>query len=229
MRRVVPGLCAVLAALVAADAAAAHGRHTTADGYIATFSGVTPNVPGVFVNVFGPQNQFRLSNYSGKEIVVLGARGEPYLRFTPTAVLENTAAPTAYLNESKPVPSSVSKDAEPRWRKVGAGASHTWHEHRIVWSKPEDPEVVRENPHEPHLIFHWAIPATADGKPFRIKGFLGWSPPRDQGSGDGTANTGLIAGVATGAALALAAIAATLWRRARRPAESGAAGPGRLP
>ena len=225
MRRVVPDLVAVLAALVVAGAATAHGRHGTADGYLATFSGVTPNVPGVLVNVFGPRNQFRLSNYSGKEIVVLGARGEPYLRFTPTAVFENTAAPTAYLNTSRAVPSSATKDAAPRWRKVGAGASHTWHEHRVVWSKPDDPEVVRESPHEPHLIFRWAIPATADGKPFRIKGFLGWAPPSDQSSGDGTANRLLIAGVAAGAALALVAIAATLWRRARRPAESGSGGP----
>jgi hypothetical protein len=223
MRRLGPCLLAVLAALVTVAAAGAHGRHGIADGYIATFSGVTPNVPGVFVNVFGPENLFRVSNYSGKEIVVLGARGEPYLRFTPTAVFENTAAPTAYLNASRPVPSTAANDAEPRWRKVGAGPSHTWHEHRVVWSKSEDPEVVRESPHEPHLIFRWAIPATADGKPFRIKGFLGWSPPRTGESGDD--NGPLVAGVAVGAALALVAIAATLWRRARRPAESGGGGP----
>ena len=115
-RAVVP--FAVVAALVASDGARAHGRHGTADGDIATFSALKPNVVGVLVNVYGPQNLFRLSNYSGKTVVVLGARREPYLRFTQSAVYENAAAPTAYLNAARAVPPSARADADPRWRKV---------------------------------------------------------------------------------------------------------------
>jgi len=134
---------AVLAALIASGGARAHGRHGTADGYIATFSAVKPNVVGVLVNVYGPENLFRLSNYSGKTVVVLGARGEPYLRFTKSAVYENASAPTAYLNAARAVPAFARADADPRWRKVARGASYTWHEHRIVWSQKDDPDVVR--------------------------------------------------------------------------------------
>jgi len=214
-RAVVP---AIAAALVAAAGATAHGRHGTADGYIATFVAVKPNVLGVLVNVFGPENLLRVTNYSGETVVVLGADGEPYLRFAPKAVYENAASPTTYLNASRPVPSSARSDAEPRWREVATGASHTWHEHRIVWSDDEAPEVVRANPDEPHLIFNWSIPATAAAKPFRITGFLGWSPPADDGGAGGGDHRLLVAGVAAGALLAVLAIVATLWRRARRPA-----------
>jgi hypothetical protein len=216
MRRVVPGLLAVLAALVVAVSAAAHGSHGTAEGYVSTFSGLTPNVPGVLVNVFGPENQFRLSNYSGKEIVLLGERGEPYLRFTPTAVFENTAAPTAYLNTSRPVPSSARKDAKPRWREVGAGPSHTWHEHRVVWSAAKPPRAVEQAPDEPHLIFNWSIPATVGAKPFRITGFLGYVPaPKED-----TRFEGRFAWIAAAAVTALVAAGAVAVRarRARRQA-----------
>lgn len=207
---------ALAVSLLATAEAGAHGRGA-AQGYVATFSAVEPNVVGVLVNVYGPTNRFRLTNYSGKTLVILGARREPYLRFAASGVYENAASPTAYLNASRPVPASADPEAEPRWRKVAAGgASYTWHEHRIVWTDDEPPPVVRKAPDEPHLIRNWSIPATADDKPFRVNGLLGWAPPPPSES-EGV-DALVVVAIAAGAVVALAAIGATLWRRARRPA-----------
>jgi hypothetical protein len=204
------------AALVAAAAAHAHGIHGVGEGYVSTVSGTKPPVLGVLVNVFGANNQFRVSNYSGKTVVILGARREPYLRFTRSGVFENTGAPTAYLNRSRPVPASADANAAPQWRKIAPGVTHTWHEHRVVWSASKPPPAVEQAPDEPHLIFNWSIPATAAGRPFRINGFLGYVPaPKEDKRFEGR-----FAWIAAAAATALVAAGAVAVRarRARRQA-----------
>ena len=50
-----------------------------------------PNVLGVGVNVLGGDERLRLSNYSGKAVVILGYQGEPYLRFTTSGVFAERA------------------------------------------------------------------------------------------------------------------------------------------
>ena len=202
------------AALTAAPDARAHGG-TRSSGYVSTFSNLDPNVLGVLVNVFGPQEFLRVSNYSGKTLVVLGYHGEPYLRFTRSAVYENSASPTAYLNASQTVPQSAAANAEPRWNKVSRSSSYTWHDHRIVWTGAQPPPPVQESPDETHLIFNWRIPARADDRPFRITGFLGWSPPPATRDG-GDTSTWLIVAAAVGGAILLAAAAGAGVRRAKR-------------
>jgi hypothetical protein len=148
--------------------------------------------------------------------VILGARREPYLRFTRAGVYENAAAPTAYLNRSRPVPAGADANAAPRWRKIADGATHTWHEHRVVWTAAGPPPTVEEAPDEPHLIFNWSIPATAAGKPFRINGFLGYVPaPQEDDRLDGRVAW---IGAAAVTALVAAAAVAVRARRARRQA-----------
>jgi hypothetical protein len=196
--------------VVAVPAAVGHGR-THASGYVSTFAALEPNVLGLLVNVSGPEDFLRVSNYSGKAVVVLGYQREPYLRFTRSGVFENAASPTAYLNASRTVPLSAVPTAQPRWRRVSRSASYTWHDHRIVWTAPERPEAVQEAPDEPHLIFNWRIPARADGTPFRITGFLGWNPPPRTSDRGGT-SAWLIAAAAVGGA----AVVAAGVRRARR-------------
>jgi hypothetical protein len=206
---------AAAAALVTAAGAAAHGG-TRTQGYVSTFSAVEPNVLGVSVNVFGPTNKFRLANYSGKTVVVLGYQGEPYLRFSGLAVEENLASPTRYLNASEPVPATAALGAKERWHRVARSSSFTWHDDRILWTAAEPPAAVRKAPDEPHVIFKWRIPATADGKPFRMTGLLGWVPQK-RTQDDGT-DWALVGGGAGGAAafVALVAAAAVGARRARR-------------
>ena len=72
---------------------AAHRAHggSTLTGYVSTFSALDPPVLGVIVNVLGGDDRLRLSNYSGKTVVILGYEGEPFLRFAEAGVFENTA------------------------------------------------------------------------------------------------------------------------------------------
>jgi hypothetical protein len=190
------------AALVLAPGAWAHGG-TRSTGYISTFSNLEPNVVGVSVNIFGRDNTISLSNYSGKTVVVLGRSGEPYLRFVPGRVEENMRSPTT---------------ARPRWRKVANGASYAWHDHRIVWSRTSPPRIVRQAPDVSHLVFRWALHATADGKPFLIKGFLGWAPSPTKNGGDTSAWVFAAAAGGAGAAVAAALALGLRARRARRRA-----------
>jgi hypothetical protein len=212
-QRVFTVAATAVASLSVAAGAGAHGG-TRTQGYVSTFAALDPNVLGVSVNVFGPTNQFRLSNYSGKTLVVLGYQGEPYLRFSGLTVDENLASPTRYLNASRPVPASAALGATARWHRVARSSSYTWHDDRIVWTAVRPPAAVRRAPTEPHVIFTWRIPATADGKPFGITGHLGWVPPPGTTS-DGGTDWNLIAGAAGGAAALLALVAVAGMRRAR--------------
>ena len=86
-------------------------------------------------------------------------------------------SPTTFLNRSEVVPSDANPGAKPVWQKVSDGNGFAWHDHRIVWTGAAEPPIVEQAPDVSHLIFRWSLPATAGGKPFRIKGFLGWAPP----------------------------------------------------
>jgi hypothetical protein len=197
-------------ALAAAPAALGHGG-TRSVGYVSTFSYLDPNVVGVTANVFGSKNTISLTNYSGKTVVVRGRAGEAYLRFAAGHVDENVRAPTTFLNGSRQVPTAARTGARPLWRKVARGSSYAWHDHRIVWTGTGPPPVVRRRPDVPHLVFRWAIPASADGRRFLIRGFLGWAPPPKAKS---ETSWWVIAAAAGGATLALVALA--LGLRAHR-------------
>jgi hypothetical protein len=177
-------------------------------------------VLGVFVRVLGGDDRLRLANYSGKTVLVLGYEREPFLRFAPGGVYENVRSPAAYLSrERDPVqvrlPASADPKAAPRWRKVAAGQSFEWHDHRIHWTESEPPAAVQRAPDEVHLIFRWAVPARADGKPFAVSGFLGYVPPPG-GSGDGGMSPWLLAAVIGVAVLAGAGLVVGDRRAKRR-------------
>ena len=104
-------------------------------GYVSTVSAVVPNVLGVNALVLGGDDRLRVSNYSGKTIVILGYEGEPYLRFDKTGVYANTLSPAAHLNRfrlPRPLnPGVANPRAAPRWRRVAPGVTYEWHDHRI--------------------------------------------------------------------------------------------------
>ena len=217
-------LAAVAAAgLALAPAAVGHGPAAPAGvGYVSTVASLEPNVLGVSARVLGGDDRLRLANYSGKTVVVAGYAGEPFLRFTPSGVYENTRSPATYLSRVRDpaqaqVPASADPKASPRWRKVARGQqSFEWHDHRIHWTENEPPAAVQRAPDEVHLIFRWAVPARADGRPFAISGFLGYVPPPGEPGGSGTSGR-LLAAVIGGSVIAVAAIG-TGARRARRRA-----------
>jgi len=87
----------IFTTLLPVGAARAHPG-STLTGYVSTVSAVVPNVLGVNALVLGGDDRLRISNYSGKTIVILGYEGEPYLRFDTSGVYANVRSPAAHLN-----------------------------------------------------------------------------------------------------------------------------------
>ena len=214
---------ATAAALALAAPAAAHGPTATQAGYVSKVNVVQPNVLGLSANVVGGDAWLRLSNYSGKQIVILGYQGEPYLRFEGSSVYENSRSPASYLNRFRGlragVPAHVSAAAAPVWRKVADGASYRWRDHRIYWVRREPPPGVKEHPDLIQRVFAWRVPGRADGRRFTITGILGYAPALSGGGGGRELELPALGGWA--ALVALTGIG--LWvarrreRRATRP------------
>ena len=91
-------------------------------------------------------------------------------------------SPTTYLNHSQPVPRSrrARRDAEVAQGRQRNGLRVARPPDRLDGRRPaarssRRPRTARTSSSA------GAIPATADGKPFLIKGFLGWAPPPKTG------------------------------------------------
>jgi len=218
-RRTAVAAVAAAAALALAASTAAHGPTATQAGYVSNVNAVLPNVLGLSANVVGGDVWLRLSNYSGKQVVILGYQGEPYLRFENSEVFQNVRSPTAFVNRFRGLrgipPASATAGAPPSWEKVADGASFKWRDHRIYWVRQEPPPGVKEHPDRIQRIFAWRVPGRADGKRFAITGILGYAPALNQ---EGGGRDWLLPAAGAWAAL-VALVSAGLWvahRRARR-------------
>jgi hypothetical protein len=214
----------VLALTALALSGDASGHPGTAQtGYVSTVSALEPPVLGVDSLVLGGDDRLRISNYSGKTIVVLGYEDEPYLRFDKQGVWANTRSPAAHLNRLRHprslAPGVADAGAPPSWRRVAPGVTYEWHDHRIHWTAAEPPEGVQEHPDRIQRIFTWRVPGSANGKHFAITGFLGYAPDRVAGKDDGGIPTWLVLLTAlAAAALLAAALVGVGARRTRRRA-----------
>lgn len=148
--------------VLAAPAAFAHGKGPPHGGYYATFSNVDPPLLGLDVAVLGEDRRLRIANLSGKTVVIFDEYGEPFLRFTPTAV--------------------YSREAGADWEQVATGTTYDWPEPRIGWNESSPPDVVAADPGETHFIRDWSVDGRVEGRNFQIKGFLGWAPHAAGGS-----------------------------------------------
>ena len=172
---------ALLAALVACPAAVGHGDGA-ARGYTSAVKTIAPELDGLTVQVLQGDDQLDLRNDTGRELLIQGYEGEPYLRFgADGGVFRNANSPATYLNEERyggvDVPASASKTAAPRWERVSRGNSYDWHDHRIHWMSTIDPPKVRQAKDEPHHVFDWNVPGTVGGQPLAIRGSLDYQPP----------------------------------------------------
>jgi hypothetical protein len=173
-------LAGLVTALAWCPAAFAHGGGTPS--YTSTVTSVTPAIAGVTLDVLDRDDRLELRNQSGREIVVLGYDGEPYVRFEPGGdVFRNLNSPATYLNDDRygnvPLPARADPEAEPDWELVGSRGRYEWHDHRIHWMSPIDPPQVQEARDQPHRIFEWEVPGTVEGEPFTIAGTLDYTPP----------------------------------------------------
>jgi hypothetical protein len=208
-------LASTLAALVVCPVAVAHGDGA-ALGYRSTVVGVTPSLSGLDVRVVDGDDQLELVNTGGREIVIEGYEGEPYLRFTREGVFENQRSPAAYLNDERfgnvEVPASADPEAPPEWKAVAAGVSYSWHDHRVHWMSPAYPPKVAAAKDVEHHIFDWEVPGTVEGKRLAIAGSLDYTPPAKDG-----VSVGILLGVAAACAALFAGVVyiGLRWKRRR--------------
>jgi hypothetical protein len=172
---------ALLAALVVCPAAVGHGNGA-ARGYTSTVTAIAPRLDGLTVQVLQGDDRLDVRNDSGRELVIEGYEGEPYLRFgADGGVFRNANSPATYLNEDRygavDVPASATKTAAPRWERVARGRSYDWHDHRIHWMSTIDPPKVRQARDRPHHVFDWNVPGRVGGEPLAIRGSLDYKPP----------------------------------------------------
>src|SRR5688572_29582855 len=62
---------------------------------------VTPAVPGLKVKVVESGSRLEVSNKSGKEIIVIGYKDEPFLRIGPDGVFQNKLSTTTYISKTR--------------------------------------------------------------------------------------------------------------------------------
>jgi hypothetical protein len=194
------GLVTLLALLAAVPVASAHPLGQQHGGYRATVSNVQPPVLGLQVAVLGGDQRLRISNLTGKTILIVGPEGDPFLRFTTEAVYR-----------FEPVTS--------RWHQVALGTTYVWAEPRISWTEESPPAGVAAAPGETHLIREWSVPGRVGGRPIQIRGFLSWAPHTGGSASAADSAAGRAFLIAFGLT-ALAILAATVLYAARRRTSS---------
>jgi hypothetical protein len=196
-------LASAVVALVACPAAASHGGGA-GQGYRSTVVRVAPELSGLSVRVIDGDDELELTNTGGREIVIEGYEGEPFLQFTREGVFENQRSPAAYLNDDRyanvEVPATADPKAAPDWKSVAAGVQYSWHDHRVHWMSPKLPAKVEAAQDIEHHIFDWTVPGTVDGEQLAIDGSLDYAPPSEGASvwlflAIGAASLALFAGV----------------------------------
>ena len=176
---------------------------------------------GLFARVVRHDDSIEVLNRSGAELIVKGYRGEPYLRFRESRVVQvNEHSPTLYLNEDRysqgvKVPASATPRARPLWRTVSRNGRYAWHDHRIHWMGRSLPPQVEDRDVRTK-VFDWKVPFTFAGIPGTFDGTLIWV-----GTGTSPDSSNVLPIVlAVALAIALAVAALLLWRRRRTPAQT---------
>ena len=181
--RVFATLLAAAALLAYPAAAWAHGEGGRATGFTSTVERVAPARPGLELRVLDGDDRLFLRNETGREVIVLGYDGEPYLRFLDGAVYRNVRSPAVYLNADRyaqgQVPESADPEASPVWLRIKLGNAYEWHDHRIQWMSTIAPDEIRADPDSPRHVFDWEVPITVDGRPATIAGSLDYAPVDD--------------------------------------------------
>lgn len=196
----------------------AHADAAGPTDYRTTIQSVTPAVDGLTVSIEGGDAFIRLRAPAGREVIVLGYAGEPYLRFTAGgAVSENRLSSATYENAQRfgveEIPSFVDNAAPPEWRQVASTGVWSWHDHRAHWMA--DRPLIGLEPGD--SLPAEDIPILVDGQPVEITVVTtlaerpaGWPPVFGAIIGClvallairvGPASMILTAGVAAGAAL----------------------------
>jgi hypothetical protein len=208
---------ALLALLALPGGAAAHG---SSPEYRASARLAPPAVAGLRVEVLGGADRLRLTNRTGRTVVVAGYAGEPYARLLASGEVQvNDRSPAAYLNRDRAgrtaVPPGADATAAPRWRTVGRGGRLEWHDYRMHWMGAGLPPAVRDRAVDTK-VFDYRVPLTVAGRSAGIVGALFWTGAREPAPPVAFVLLALVG-------LGVVAVVAVERRRTRRaPARAGA-------
>lgn len=188
--------------------------------YRSYVTSVTPNAPGLGLQILEFADRLLLTNHTGKTVTIYGYQGEPYARVLANGTAErNVRSPATYLNESFygdiKVPKIANPQAAPEWQVVDRTGQFEWHDHRIHWASPSLPPAVK-NKSKRTLVFNWEVPIAVGASKGAIYGQLWWTPESS------SAPTAVIV---LGAVIVVAGLLFVLYVRRRR-ARSGAGGGG---
>lgn len=178
LRRGLAALAVAVAVLLAgATPAGAHNvSGVSSTNYLTTLEGLSPETPGIQVEVVEKGSRIAVTNTNEDDVVVLGYEDEPYLRIGPDGVFENQRSPATYLNRDRTGSNSggenADADAEPEWEQISSRQTARWHDHRIHWmgsdvDRPDERFVVEDR---------WVIPLRYQGDELEITGQLLWIP-----------------------------------------------------
>jgi hypothetical protein len=192
--------------------------------YRSNITSITPDVPGLSVEVLEFADRLLLRNHTGKTVTIYGYDGEPYARVLANGTAEqNTRSPATYLNTNfyaqVKVPAFADPTAPPRWEVIDRTSQFEWHDHRIHWMSPIPPAKVRDQSKRT-WIFDWEVPIAVGGRRGAIDGDLYWTPD------DSSAPTAVIA---LGVAIAIAGLLFALLVRRRRARTGRTGGGGAAP
>jgi hypothetical protein len=170
--RLVLALAVASLALVAAAAPAAADPPAPTD-YRSEVVSVEPPVDGLEVRVVGGDAFLEVVAPPGRQVLVPGYRGEPYLRLDPDgSVWQNDASPAVLLNEERmggvDVPDG--DGGEPRWRQVGDGGRAVWHDHRTHWMQEEPPLDLSPG----DQILDGVVLLVVDGQEVEVRAISTW-------------------------------------------------------
>lgn len=159
-----------LLALINPVPAAAHvvGTGGSPTNYRTTVTAIRPALPAVAATV-GLGGQFvRITNQGAATIVILGYRGEPFLRLSPHLVEVNQLSGTAAQTGLIPVaPGPGSPAPEPRWVRSSDADSVAWTDARIA------PPPRQSQP----ASGSWTLPLLVDGQQVSVVGTRDLMPP----------------------------------------------------
>ncbi len=191
--------------------------------YRSDITQITPNAPGLSLQVLEFADRLLLSNHTGKTVTIYGYSGEPYARVLANGTAEvNVNSVAYYLNQNfygqVTVPSNASPSATPKWEVIARTGQFEWHDHRIHYMSPTVPPEVKDKSTQT-LIFDWKVPIAVGSTKGTVDGKLLWVPESSKAS---------VTVIVIGVLIAIAGLLFVVFVRRRRRSQSGAVagGPG---
>lgn len=169
-------LLVALFALINPVPAAAHiaGNSGSPTNYRAAVTAIRPAVPTVAVAVGIGGQWVRVATQGAGQIIVLGYRGEPFLRLSEHRVqineLSSTAAEIGLVRGGPDIPATPDipagiPAAEPRWVTKRDSDQVTWTDARLA--TPPQPAGASGT---------WELPLIVDGQQVTVLGTMDWVP-----------------------------------------------------